>query len=242
MHDYLTLNHPALKVAEIDINLRLLLQGINNLNLVVVLGFQTMKNVSLGLDAFYLNKYDDENLKELQRLKNEITINGALAAAFSSSLIYAHAMCETILMDICNLIKLVDCNAWVKQISDKKVSLSEISEKSLEEVKDTLIIDFLEILERKSLLEKVDKLLGVLHPNSLDDIVPGFKYSREVLKDIDDLRHKCTHEPNWIEPLGTLEEAEEKAKYLADLGQMLLNLVVQKYNIPDVSEFPKVEN
>ncbi len=237
------LDHPSLKVTAIQIKLELLLQGIHNLNLIILLGCQTITSSSFHIDPLGVDENThDENLQEIQKLMNEISTNGALAAAFSSALIYAHAMCETILMDICELIRRVDCDAWGRYIGEKKVSFSDVSEKSIEEVRDNLIVDFLEILDRKPLLEKVEKLLGVLQPKNLSGIVPDFEYSKEELKEIDDLRHKCTHKPNWTEPLGTLKEVEEKVTYLANLGKMLLSLVIQKYSIPKLSELPKSED
>ncbi|HAC65439.1 MAG TPA: hypothetical protein DCF68_18390 [Cyanothece sp. UBA12306] len=107
----LDLDHPSLKVAAIEIKLDMLLQGVHSLNAIILLGCETLKNSTFHIDSPTVN----ENT-QFQRLMNEIFENGSIAAAFSSEIIYAHAMCETVLMDICELIRRVDCDDWVRDI------------------------------------------------------------------------------------------------------------------------------
>lgn len=111
-------NNPELKVNAIRIKLKLIRIGIHNLNLAVALGCEVMSS-----PHFYSDVMPDI---EGQQLFAEISINGAKGAAYSSSIVYAHAMCETILMDVCQLIRMKEPEAWDFYLVNKKVSFSDI--------------------------------------------------------------------------------------------------------------------
>lgn len=73
--------------------------------------------------------------------------------------------------------------------------------------------------------------MGILKPETIQDIIPGFRYSPETLKAIDELRHKSVHQANWFEPFDTFENVEKMTDYLRNVAETIFLLSLRRYKI-----------
>jgi hypothetical protein len=147
--------------------------------------------------------------------------NAALAAA----LVFQHASCENALIELCEALAVRDPRPWLAKIRDRKISFSQAFEKPSGEVALNLITQFIRDLEKRSLPEKVEVVLSILQPPSTCDVIPGFSFSMDELRRIDQARHSLVHRPNFT-VCGT---RTDDIQYLSFVVQMLLAIAEDKY-------------
>lgn len=164
----------------------------------------------------------------------EIELNQATATTVAASTVFAHAVCEGVLIHLCQLTARLDPAAWYPRIRFKKVSVEDLDDRTPEEIKGELLEKHLSALEKQSLLDKVDALMSVLQPETTSEILPNFHYKQDKLEKIDEFRHGCAHNPNLAEPECSLTEMDEMVSYLLNVARMLVELTRDKYSIDDI--------
>ncbi len=87
---------------------------------------------------------------------------------------------------------------------------------------------YLEDLERKSLITKIDQLYKMCKPSGKHSFIRNYKFDQAKIKEIDTLRHEIIHGKGLSAPL---PDCTQKIKYLLDTTNNLMGLVNDKYNV-----------
>ena len=167
---------------------------------------------------FQLAKPDDELADSIRR--------NATTAAEAAAIIFVHSTCENAVFQLIELLTKYDPEPWLFSITKKQVSFEDVSSATRDQIRDRLLGDYLEVLERKSFPEKVDRLLSAIQPPAVSGIIPNFEFKRDDFVAIDELRHQLTHEPKFSRPI---EDAPSKLTYLVNTLQFLVALAERKY-------------
>ncbi len=155
-------------------------------------------------------------------------ITSARAAIDAASLVFAQSVlddCAWAYLKVCSLARAAD---WEPIIADRKVSFSEYHGKSRETIRDEMIQDKLQHLERESLLRKVDLLFQLCTPPK--DYLPinNYAYDRDRLDKIDDARHRIIHRDGMGKAIANIDEDLD---FILKTANYLLALVNNKYGV-----------
>ena len=166
-----------------------------------------------------------ENAAKAMTEQSVTTFNSALDAA---SLILAHSVLDSAAIDWCRVCALAEPTDFIPYVDQKKVTLSEVQRAaSFSELHDTAINDYLDKLERESLIKKLDLVFGLCRPPPDFVAVEKYRYDRERIVALDKLRHEYAHRG-----LGRrLPRGDDDLWFLWKTTNFLLPLVNQRYGI-----------
>lgn len=150
-------------------------------------------------------------------------------AAEAAGLVFMHSAYENAVFDLVKCLVRYDPKPWLQFIGKKSVQFGQLQGSDISQIQEGLLKDWLEQAEKESFPWKVGKVLAVLQPQTTKDALPGFEFNMEKFKEIDDLRHKLTHEPNFATPI---QDIHDKLSYLHRTVLMLEKLAEQKYPGP----------
>ncbi|QHI68050.1 hypothetical protein [Tichowtungia aerotolerans] len=171
--------------------------------------------------------FDDEFAVETEALFRQSAVENAEAAVAASSLVFAHSVVEDLLMKICRICADVDSVSWTKKISKRSITIEEVDQKTIVDLKREQVEKYLSQLEKESMLKKLDVFLGIIQPNDFASSRMK-KYDRERIAKIDRLRHECVHEAKFAVRISNIKEHLD---YLYEVTRLLSNLFCDKYNI-----------
>jgi hypothetical protein len=154
--------------------------------------------------------------------------HNAQTAAEAAAIVFIHSTCEKAVFQLIEVLVHIDVEPWSSSVAEKRVSFKEVSSSTLDKIRKRLLRDYLADLERKSFPEKVERLLAAIKPKpaTVSQAIPGFNFSLDKLKEIDDLRHKLAHHPQFAEPI---PDAPAKLDYMLDTLKLLVALANKKY-------------
>ena len=115
--------------------------------------------------------------------------NSFAAVVDSASLIAAHTLLDDALTRYCQVSVTFDPDAWESLVLQKKVELSEVKDRSYEELRDEALANHLAKLEGESLPRRYDALMRILRPSPQE----SEKLDRNLLVQLDNLRHDIVH-------------------------------------------------
>lgn len=164
---------------------------------------------------------------KFHELSHKILTDAARGAAGAAGIIYAHAIVDAALHKLCEISASVDSQSWVPFIKEKRVSFQE-SKTDPSVLEQRLIAGYLAQLERESLIAKSDILFKIARPKSTRGILRGFRYSRERLSELDQLRHDLVHKMGFC---GKTRQPSAKAEYLFRAGDFFHNLLAGHYGV-----------
>jgi hypothetical protein len=206
-----------------------------------VSSFQSVAQLGLGhahvammkrsIEFAALDKPTKEQKKDykLVRGMEKIQVDHAKAAVDAAGIIYTHAILDAVIYKLCGISMLIDSNAWIPFIQEKKVSFSHLQLNSdLRSIQQKLLETYLTQLERESLLSKCDMLFKVVKQKNTRGIMKDFKYSRKRLESIDNLRHDLVHKLKFS---GKLRQANAKIDYLQNTGEFFMKLLAKHYGV-----------
>ena len=152
MSSVVSLDDPRLEITAMRIKLLAVEGSIGSLRLAVLV----FGNALTSSRAAHRQEPD---AAEFLRIYADIQLNQATAALVAASTIFAHAVCEGVLMDLCRLTARLDPNAWYPRIRFKKVSVEDLEDRASEEIKGELLEGHLSELQKKPLLTGVWRIL-----------------------------------------------------------------------------------
>jgi antitoxin HicB len=160
------------------------------------------------------------------------TFQSALDAA---SLIFAHSVLDSAAFDWCRVCAVARPDDLIRYIDQRRVPLSELRETSFEQLRARELTQYLEALERESLLKKMDIIFAACRPSPKFVGVRKYHYDRNRIATLDNLRHDYVHGS----ALGkSLPQGEDDLKYLQDTTTFLFTLVHRRYKLQlDSDEF-----
>lgn len=153
------------------------------------------------------------------------TFESALDAA---SLVFAHSIVDGAAFDLCRICYVIAPTDLDRFVDQRKVTLAQLRNGSIEALRAQLIEAFLETLERESLLKKADFLFQICRPPSSFEPIRDYSYSRNRLVQLDELRHKVVHSSQQSKPL---PKGADDLWFLQRTGYFFMTLLNEKYDV-----------
>jgi hypothetical protein len=156
----------------------------------------------------------------------------------AASLVFAHSILDAAAFDLCRVTALIDINPWVELVSARKISLSALKTDSYETIARAQVNAYLEDLERKSLIEKIDRLFGICKPRNGISPYAEYNYDRDRVVTLDKMRHDVVHHAGPI----SLPDGSNDIKYLAHTYSYLVAMVAYRHTLPRLSGTGKLSD
>jgi len=170
----------------------------------------------------------NEGVKNLLRTNMTAgVITSARAAIDAASLVFAQSVLDDsawAYLRVCSLASPAD---WEQIIAERKVSFSDLR-KSSDVIRNEMIQDKLQNLERDSLLKKVDLLFQLCTPPRDYRPINNYAYDRDRLEKIDDARHRIIHRDGMGK---TVANIDDDLDFILKTANYLLALVNNKYGV-----------
>jgi hypothetical protein len=153
------------------------------------------------------------------------TFESALDAA---SLVFAHSIIDGAAFELCRICSVIAPADFDRFVDQRKVTLAQLRDASVEALRAQLIEAYLDTLERESLLTKADLLFQICQPPSSFDPIRDYSYSRDLLVQLDELRHKVVHSSQQSKPL---PNGPDDLWFLQRTGYLFMTLLNEKYGV-----------
>ena len=166
-----------------------------------------------------------------ERMPHEMTeasVRNFRHTLHAATLVFAHSILDAAVFDCLRICASASPEDWRSYLAGKKVSLSEVASKSSGVLLSEAIADELSRLERESLLAKVDKTFQLCKPTKQEFLTNGFRFDRERLSRLDDLRHRVVHDPGTIASFDTIYE---DLQFMQSSGLHLFSMVGDRFNL-----------
>jgi len=184
-------------------------------------------------DKFFINKEGFFNViggvDTLASLLAQKQIESYQAAIDGASIVLAHSALDAAAFDYFRVLEIVapicDLEGFVIK---KQISLEELKGNSYDAMARAKIKQFIDDLERKSLLEKIDKMFQICQPPPKFSPINDYTFDRDKTESLDTLRHEIVHGTRLY---SSLTNIDEDIKYMRDTANFLMALVNYKYNV-----------
>lgn len=158
----------------------------------------------------------------------ETSVKNFRQTLYAATLVFAHSILDAALFDCVRICAISAPHEWETFVGSRKVTLSEIATTPYTELLQRVIDSDLIRLERESLLSKVDRVFQVCRPEKAEYLTNGFRFDRDRLQRLDNLRHDVVHAPggNW-----TFETIYEDLQFLQSSGIHIFVMVGKKFSL-----------
>jgi hypothetical protein len=171
----------------------------------------------------------DEDMKKLMRSgMTELVVTNARAGIDAACLVFAQSILEDCAWAYLRTCALASPADWDTIISEKKVSFIELSGKKPEEIREEMINEKLEQLERESLLKKVDLLFRLCPPPLGFSPINNYAYDRDRVERIDLARQAIIHRDGLGKQVPNIDLDLE---FISKTANYLMALVNHKYGV-----------
>lgn len=165
--------------------------------------------------------------KLVQTMTDE-TVRQAQSAVDAASIVFAHSVLDGAALDYCRVTALIAPRDWETVIDQRQIKLSDARESGYEQILKNKLDEFLEQLDRESLLKKADHLLARCKPPEKWSPMRDYVYDRDRLEKLDDYRHNVIHGDS----LGKgIAKAEGEVDYLMKTVLFFQGLVNLRYGL-----------
>jgi hypothetical protein len=158
----------------------------------------------------------------------ERAVKGFKVSLDAASLIFAHSLLDGAAMDWCRVCSLARPTDFIQAIGQKKVSIVDIQHTPWSDLLKQAIGDYLNTLEKESVLKKLDLLFRLCKPPTGFVGVVGYNYDRSRVAALDALRHRYVHGGY---PAECLPNGDDDLLFLVQTNLYLLPLVHHGYGI-----------
>jgi hypothetical protein len=158
----------------------------------------------------------------------KVAVSTFEAISDAAALIFAHSVLDGAVLDWCRVCATAEPNDFLPYIEKRRVALSNVKQSSFFELRDTEIEYFLRLLEKESLIKKLDIVFELCRPPRYFAGMRDYRYDRDRIIALDQLRHDYVHRGI----LGVrLPRGDDDLSYLFKTTHFLLPLVNQRYGI-----------
>jgi hypothetical protein len=158
----------------------------------------------------------------------EATVRQGQVGVDAASIVFAHSFLDGAAFDYCRVIALLAPRDWESTLDQRQVKLSEARELGYDVALRKKLDEYLEELERESLLKKADLLFARCKPPEKWSPMHDYTYDRDRLKILDTYRHEIIHGDS----LGKgIKNASEEVDYLLRTVLFFMGLVNLHYNL-----------
>ena len=175
-----------------------------------------------------------ELLKSLENEAYNRVTGTAESAIEAGCIVFAHGILDSCVYGYLTVTSLVAPNLLEPFVEKKTVELSELKNQSYEQLRNSRIKDFVEKVERESLLYKLDLLHKIVPPKR--KISGSYQYDRDRIKKLDDTRNKIVHNNDWN---FHLLDFNTEYMYWNFLSLYLLSLIINNTNLKLSNEISK---
>jgi len=149
------------------------------------------------------------------------------AAVDAASLVFAHSIVDSALLDFLRVTVAHNHMDWFDFIQQKKIQLSSLKNDSFDEIAKGKVLEYLESLDRESLLVKVDRLFAVCRPRPDFNPMDDYTFDRGRLEKLDKLRREIVHGSGAVTQL---EHGDEDIWFLEKTCFYFFALVNMRYD------------
>ena len=147
----------------------------------------------------------------------------------ASSIVLAHSILDAAAMDCFKVIKIVaPLEDWDPLLKKRQISLEVLKNSNYEEIMMGKINEYIEELDGKSLLEKIDKLFQICKPPANFTFIENHKYDRSRIDSINNLRNEIIHGDGLTTPI---DQCDEDIIYMRSTALFLLGLIFHRYDV-----------
>ena len=147
----------------------------------------------------------------------------------ASSIVLAHSILDAAAMDCFKVIEIIaPLEDWEPLLKKRQISLEALKNNNYEKIMMEKISEYIEELDRKSLLEKIDKLFQICKPPANFTFIENHNYDRSRIDSLDNLRHEIIHGDGLATPI---DQCDEDIIYMRSTALFLLGLIFYKYNL-----------
>lgn len=159
---------------------------------------------------------DDSDFARLSRDAATTSLSQYQKGIDGASLLFMHTILDTTVFDCLSLCKEIYPEGWRSRLEKRK----DVFEKSI--IKD------LRNLERESVMVKIDFLMSICEPKPEYNPVDNYKYDRERLSAINDVRNKVAH---GAPLLGVTSNIEDDLWYLSKTGIFVVSILGKVFEL-----------
>lgn len=147
---------------------------------------------------------------DTERLADEQTkrcLTDAQYAVDAAALVFAHSIVDSMTYEYCRVSATARPSDWEDRLANKTVALGEAKQKPYDQLLREKLEAHLQELERASLLQKADRILAICQPPPgwlPKELKKVYEYNRDLLKMVDELRHKIVHGPSNVGAFGDI--------------------------------------
>lgn len=166
--------------------------------------------------------------EEMRERMTEDAVTNFRQTLHASTLVFAHSILDAAIYDCVRICAEAAPLEWSSFLGNKKVHLSEVAMKNHEELLQEAIKGELVRLERESLPAKCDRVFQICKPTKSEYLTNGFRFDRDRLCALDDLRHKVVHKPsgNWI-----FDNIYDDLQFMQSSGLHIFSLVGEHFQL-----------
>lgn len=155
---------------------------------------------------------------QVRWLFHEIAAQTATTATDSAAILYAHAVLSGVIDALCQLSMTLDPDAWATDGPEGEKPRGPLPPLVIPKAPPSWF-------EQSSLYQKCEALLTVNRRGPLRDVLPGFKYTADHIRQLDQLRQRLVEQSSFDRK--TLQ-AGENVEYLLQTAQFFINLLARR--------------
>lgn len=162
----------------------------------------------------------------LQMAKDEIF--KYTASVDAASLVFAHSIIDNAVINYCRCSAIESPEDWEKFVEKKKISIEDLKGLSKDQIIFQKVTEYIDSLDRESLLSKADKLFQICQPPTEFSPINNYKYDRERIISLDQMRHDIVHKSSSVPRLPT---GNADIWFLQQTANYYMALVNYKYKL-----------
>lgn len=149
------------------------------------------------------------------------------AAVDSASLVFAHSIVDSAALEFLRVTAAHNHLDWARLIEKKQISVSELKDLTYDDIVKGKVAQHIDLLDRQSLLTKVDHLFRICKPEPNFEPMNDYKFDRDRLEKLDCLRHDIVHGSG---PVAALEDGDNDVWFLQKTALYFMALVNMRYD------------
>lgn len=146
----------------------------------------------------------------------------------AASLVFTHSILDAAMLDCLRICALLAPSEWLVTLKDKKVGIAEAASRPFAELLGEAISTELTRLERQSLIAKIDRLFQLCKPNKQSFLTNGFRFNRDRLLKLDELRHEVVHVPGKPQPFVSLHQ---DLGFMQNCGMHIFAMLNERFSL-----------
>jgi hypothetical protein len=150
------------------------------------------------------------------------------ASLDAAALIFTHSVLDGAVLDWCRVCSMAEPTDFLPMLADRRIALKDVQRSTFPVLLNTEIRRFLDNLERDPLSKKMDLLFKLCQPPAGFEAVVGYRYDRDRLGQLDQLRHDYD---NGRARLSRLPNGDDDLLFLQHTGSFMVPLVNQRYGV-----------